>query len=92
MLLDIEKDLKKHQKDIVVEIILSSKDKGIVEEIHKAAVGSFLVKTGGGKKGGSRLGASIRRKVIKHLEDGGRVDLVVLATTTTIGEAHKWLK
>jgi len=92
MLLKVETDLKKEDGARIVEIVLSSKEGDIVHEIHRASAGDFLVKSGGGKKGGRRLGASLRRKVIKHLEDGGRVDLVVLATTTTIGEAHKWLK
>ena len=92
MLLKVETDLKKEDGARIVEIVLSSKEGDIVHEIHRASAGDFLVKSGGGKKGGRRLGASLRRKVIKHLEDGGRVDLVVPTVPSIAGVAHQWLR
>ncbi|HUW46803.1 MAG TPA: hypothetical protein VMW50_13520 [Dehalococcoidia bacterium] len=92
MLLDIEKDLKRLEDAVKVRLVLITKETAItkpyVVEAYEREVGKFLVKSGGGKKGGRRLDAATRRAVIKHLEDGGNVSLVVYQIVAPV--QHEW--
>jgi len=81
MELGTEKKLKELSALTRIRLILLSKATDtlpqVVTSVYEGTVGSLLVKTGGGKKGGRRLSAPIRREVIKHLDAGGAVDLEV---------------
>lgn len=81
MKLDIEKDLSKLPVETKVRLTLMTKGTPAIPKhvfsAYTLTISQLMVKTGGGRKKGDRLTATIRAEVLKHLESDGLVCLTV---------------